>query len=92
MAEKRDFKRKAAAKMQATVPDASPASIGEFLDRQSGSPVNRTTGDPGKKVRAEYKLSEKLTELVREYAHQQRMNKSDVVAQALEEYFQEREL
>jgi hypothetical protein len=58
--------------------------------RISGNPETRLSGQSGSTVREEFRLPEDLAETLREYAHQQRMKKTAVVIEALQEFFRQR--
>jgi hypothetical protein len=56
----------------------------------SGYPENRKTDRNGSAVREEFRLPEDLADTLREYAHQQRLKKTAVVIEALQEFFRHR--
>ncbi len=66
--------------------------------REPGYPENqkavytetRKTDKSGSTVREEFRLPEDLAETLREYAHQQRLKKTTVVIEALQEFFRQR--
>jgi len=51
---------------------------------------NRKTDRSGRTVREEFRLPADLAETLREYAHQQRLKKTAVVIEALQEFFRHR--
>ena len=51
---------------------------------------NRETDRSGSAVREEFRLPGDLAETLREYAHQQRLKKTTVVIEALQEFFRQR--
>ena len=51
---------------------------------------NRETDRSGSAVREEFRLPGDLAETLREYAHQQRLKKTAVVIEALQEFFRHR--
>src|SRR6266699_986598 len=53
--------------------------------REAGYPENRKTDRSA--VREEFRLPEDLADTLREYAHQQRLKKTAVVIEALQEFF-----
>jgi hypothetical protein len=53
-------------------------------------PENRKTDRSGSAVREEFRLPEDLADTLREYAHQQRLKKTAVVIEALQEFFRYR--
>ena len=69
--------------------------IGNPDFRVSGFPENQESGNPeirksdrnGSSVREEFRLPEDLADTLREYAHQQRLKKTAVVIEALQEFF-----
>jgi hypothetical protein len=58
--------------------------------QEPGSPENRKTDRSGSAVREEFRLPEDLADTLREYAHQQRLKKTAVVIEALQEFFRHR--
>jgi hypothetical protein len=58
--------------------------------REAGYPENRKTDRSGSAVREEFRLPEDLADTLREYAHQQRLKKTAVVIEALQEFFRHR--
>lgn len=56
-------------------------------NQESGYTENRKTDRSGNTVREEFRLPEDLAETLREYAHQQRLKKTAVVIEALQEFF-----
>jgi hypothetical protein len=58
--------------------------------RETGYPENRKTDRSGSAVREEFRLPEDLADTLREYAHQQRLKKTAVVIEALQEFFRHR--
>jgi hypothetical protein len=59
-------------------------------NQESGYPENRKTDRSGSAVREEFRLPEDLADTLREYAHQQRLKKTAVVIEALQEFFRHR--
>jgi hypothetical protein len=64
----------------------------DAASRITGQPQSRTTEDASKNTlnktaRGEYRFPEELSEKIRQYAFDKRRNKTDVVIQALEEFF-----
>jgi len=59
-------------------------------NQESGYPGNRKTDRNGSSVREEFRLPEDLADTLREYAHQQRLKKTAVVIEALQEFFRHR--
>jgi hypothetical protein len=58
--------------------------------QEPGYPENRKTDRSGSAVREEFRLPEDLADTLREYAHQQRLKKTAVVIEALQEFFRHR--
>ena len=58
--------------------------------QESVYPENRKTDRSGSAVREEFRLPTDLAETLREYAHQQRLKKTAVVIEALQEFFRHR--
>jgi hypothetical protein len=58
--------------------------------QEPGYPENRKTDRGGSAVREEFRLPEDLADMLREYAHQQRLKKTAVVIEALQEFFRQR--
>ena len=58
--------------------------------REAEYPENRKTDRSGSAVREEFRLPEDLADTLREYAHQQRLKKTAVVIEALQEFFRHR--
>jgi len=58
--------------------------------RESEYTENRKTDRSGSTVREEFRLPADLAETLREYAHQQRLKKTAVVIEALQEFFRHR--
>ena len=56
-------------------------------NQESGNPEIRKTDRNGSSVREEFRLPEDLADTLREYAHQQRLKKTAVVIEALQEFF-----
>jgi hypothetical protein len=63
---------------------------GNQENQESGYPGNRETDRNGSSVREEFRLPEDLADTLREYAHQQRLKKTAVVIEALQEFFRHR--
>jgi len=59
-------------------------------NQESEYPENRKTDRSGSAVREEFRLPADLAETLREYAHQQRLKKTAVVIEALQEFFRHR--
>src|SRR2546428_1157733 len=59
-------------------------------NQESGFPENRKTDKSGGAVREEFRLPEDLADTLREYAHLQRLKKTAVVIEALQEFFRHR--
>ena len=59
-------------------------------NQESGFPENRKTDRSGSAVREEFRLPEDLADTLREYAHLQRLKKTAVVIEALQEFFRHR--
>src|SRR5215510_8175033 len=59
-------------------------------NQESGYQENRKTDRNGSSVREEFRLPEDLADTLREYAHQQRLKKTAVVIEALQEFFRHR--
>jgi len=59
-------------------------------NQESGYPEDRKTDRNGSAVREEFRLPEDLADTLREYAHQQRLKKTAVVIEALQEFFRHR--
>jgi hypothetical protein len=57
---------------------------------EPGYPENRKTDRSSNAVREEFRLPEDLADTLREYAHQQRLKKTAVVIEALQEFFRHR--
>jgi hypothetical protein len=58
--------------------------------QEPGYPENWKTDRSGSAVREEFRLPEDLADTLREYAHQQRLKKTAVVIEALQEFFRHR--
>ena len=58
--------------------------------REAGYPENQKTDRSSSAVREEFRLPEDLADTLREYAHQQRLKKTAVVIEALQEFFRHR--
>ena len=58
--------------------------------QEPGYPDTRKTDRSGSAVREEFRLPEDLADMLREYAHQQRLKKTTVVIEALQEFFRHR--
>lgn len=58
--------------------------------QEPGYPDTRKTDRSGSAVREEFRLPEDLADTLREYAHQQRLKKTAVVIDALQEFFRHR--
>src|SRR5712692_8669517 len=61
-------------------------------NQESEYPENRKTDRSGSAVREEFRLPTDLAETLREYAHQQRLKKTAVVIEALQEFFRHRNI
>jgi len=59
-------------------------------NQESGYPDTRKIDRNGSSVREEFRLPEDLADTLREYAHQQRLKKTAVVIEALQEFFRHR--
>src|SRR4030095_8012637 len=55
--------------------------------QEPGYPDTRIPDRSGSAVREEFRLPEDLADTLREYAHQQRLKKTAVVIEALQEFF-----
>lgn len=61
------------------------------MARQPAGPKGgKTTRTPGGLVRKSMLLTEKLSEELREHAHRERRSESEIVREALEDYFDRR--
>jgi hypothetical protein len=58
--------------------------------QEPGYPDTRIPDRSGSAVREEFRLPEDLADTLREYAHQQRLKKTAVVIEALQEFFRHR--
>jgi hypothetical protein len=56
-------------------------------NQKSGNTETRKSDRNGSSVREEFRLPEDLADTLREYAHQQRLKKTAVVIEALQEFF-----
>ena len=92
---------KFARKAQRILHRDQPMSLADLMseeERESGFPESREPGFPGSRkadrsgsaVREEFRLPEDLADTLREYAHQQRLKKTAVVIEALQEFFRHR--
>ena len=59
---------------------------------EPGDTENRKTERSGSAVREEFRLPADLANMLREYAHQQRLKKTAVVIEALHEFFRHRHI
>ncbi len=72
-----------------------PMSLADLMGEEDHTPgypetETRKTDKSGSTVREEFRLPEDLAETLREYAHQQRLKKTTVVIEALQEFFRQR--
>src|SRR5215467_7670362 len=84
---------KFARKAQRILHRDQPMSLAELMSEEEheiGNPENRKPDRNGSSVREEFRLPEDLADTLREYAHQQRLKKTAVVIEALQEFFRHR--
>ena len=84
---------KFARKAQRILHRDQPMSLAELMSEEEheiGNPEIRKTDRNGSSVREEFRLPEDLADTLREYAHQQRLKKTAVVIEALQEFFRHR--
>ena len=84
---------KFARKAQRILHRDQPMSLADLMseeEHEPGYPENRKTDRSGSAVREEFRLPEDLADTLREYAHQQRLKKTAVVIEALQEFFRHR--
>ena len=83
---------KFARKAQRILHRDQPMSLADLMSEKGkpGFPETREADRSGSSVREEFRLPEDLADTLREYAHQQRLKKTAVVIEALQEFFRHR--